>query len=262
MPDYYKITEKPGLKATNEQLERLYQRYHFIKPLTIGKNVLEVACGSGLGLKYLADTTKSITGIDIDDKNIELAKEICNDSPFKEKINILKMDAHDLSFQNNSFDVIILSEAIYYLKDVERFIEESFRVLQPNGLIFICSVNKDWEDFHPSPYTYKYFSVNEFNDLLKGKFKNIRAYGGFKVDNSGLRKKIVSMIKRYSVSLNIIPGSLAARAFLKSIFIGKVHDIPNEIFDKDFFYENPLEIDKFKINKVFTIIYILAEINK
>jgi ubiquinone/menaquinone biosynthesis C-methylase UbiE len=79
------------------------------------------------------------------------------------------IDAHNLPFDDKSFDVVILYEAIYYLEHPERFIEEARRVLRENGTLLICTANKDWSGFNPSPYTYKYFSAPELFLLRKGK---------------------------------------------------------------------------------------------
>jgi cyclopropane fatty-acyl-phospholipid synthase-like methyltransferase len=56
-PEYIHVTEIPGNKASAEQIERLYHRYHFASAFCQGKEVLEVACGAGMGLGYLAGTS-------------------------------------------------------------------------------------------------------------------------------------------------------------------------------------------------------------
>ncbi|MCR4292307.1 MAG: class I SAM-dependent methyltransferase [Candidatus Kuenenia sp.] len=73
--DYSVITEFPGLQASQEQIERLYQRYHFAQQFASVKDVLEVACGSGIGLGYLAQAANKVIGVDIEEKNVNLAKE-------------------------------------------------------------------------------------------------------------------------------------------------------------------------------------------
>mgnify|MGYP001585289220 CR=1 FL=1 len=59
-PNYFEITEAPGLQATHEQLERIYHRYHFAKQFAVEKNVVEIACGTGIGLSYLANAAQSV----------------------------------------------------------------------------------------------------------------------------------------------------------------------------------------------------------
>ena len=251
---YYEITEIPGLKATEEQIERLYHRYHFAKKFAIGKDVLEVACGAGLGLGYLGKVAKSIIGGDIDETNVNIARNY-----YKDKIKIDIMDAHFLPFENEQFDLVLLYEAIYYLKEPYKFIQEAKRVLRKKGKLIICTVNKEWEDFHPSPYTYKYFSAYELYEMLKNEFEEVELYGAFKVENRDFKNKIISFIKRFAIRFNLIPGSLKARAYLKRIFIGKLKPLPYEIKEGMAEYTEPVLIPKDKPNKEFKIIYAIAK---
>lgn len=274
--DYSLITESPNLKATQEQLARLYQRYHFARQFANDKDVLEVACGSGIGLGYLAQVATKVAGIDIDEKNIALAREYYKLKDEREvregeklriwedgklgggKIDIQIMDAHDLHFPDKSFDLVLLFEAIYYLKDPGKFILEAERVLRKNGKLVICTVNKDWADFHPSPYTHKYFSVTDLCEILKGKFAEIEMYGGFPVNNKGFKNIVVSRLKRMAVNFNLIPGSLKTRAYLKRIFMGRLVPLPAEVYEGMAAYEAPVQIQPDKINKDFKIIYAVA----
>jgi ubiquinone/menaquinone biosynthesis C-methylase UbiE len=136
--DYTTVTEIPGNRVTREQLERMYHRYRFAADFSEGKDVLEVACGAGLGLGYLAKKTKRVVGGDYTEKLVTEAKGY-----YKEKIPLLRLDAHFLPFQAQSFDVVILYEAIYYLAKPEDFFNEARRVLRKDGILLIATVNKD-----------------------------------------------------------------------------------------------------------------------
>ena len=52
------------------------------------------------------------------------------------------MDAQHLRFPDNSFDVVLLFEALYYLEDPVKFVSEAERVLRQRGVLNICTVNK------------------------------------------------------------------------------------------------------------------------
>src|SRR4030042_1503265 len=119
---FVNVTEVPGLKASEEQLSRIYNRYRFASEYCNQKDVLEVACGAGLGLGYLSKFAKRVVGGDIDENNLRFAKEHYQS---KENIEIKFLDAHNLPFEDKSFDVVILYEAIYYLEHPERFVEEA-----------------------------------------------------------------------------------------------------------------------------------------
>lgn len=280
--DYSLITEAPGLKASQEQVARLYQRYHFARQFAEGQDVLEVACGSGIGLRYLAKVAKSVVGVDIDEKNVVLARK-CYDLKderdkklrswedgrqnnegrprsleISDKISVDLMDAHALDFSGGSFDLVLLYEAVYYLQDSQKFVSEAERVLREDGALIICTVNKDWEDFHPSSFTHKYFSVPELYEILKNKFHKVEMYGGFPVDNKGIKNRVTSFIKRLAVNFNLIPGSLKARAYLKRIFMGKLIPLPDEVYEDMTPYEAPVPIPVDKVNKDFKIIYAVA----
>lgn len=254
--DYSRITESPGLKATREQIARIYHRYHFARKYIVGKDVLEVACGSGIGLGYLAQVANKVVGGDIDEKNVHLARRIYGS---QENILIELMDAHDLPFKGETFDVVLLFEAIYYLKSPSKFVAEARRVLKNRGLLIMCTVNKDWKDFHPSPYTHKYFSVPELYYLLKKEGFSIKGiYGAFPVEK-GFKSEVVSVMKRMAVKLDLIPGSLAARAYLKRIFMGKLEPLPEMIFKDMAPYKEPVPLDFQKISQEFKIIYAVGE---
>lgn len=49
--DYSTVTELPGGNATKEQLARMFHRYCFAANFCRGKDVLEVACGAGQGVR-------------------------------------------------------------------------------------------------------------------------------------------------------------------------------------------------------------------
>jgi SAM-dependent methyltransferase len=254
--NYSKITESPGLKATQEQLDRLYQRYNFASNYSKNKKVLEIACGSGLGLKYLARMSKRVTGIDIDEINIDIARKACANF---ENISVKLMDAHEMSFADADYDLILLFEAIYYLSNPKKFVSEAHRLLSNQGMLIICSVNKNWKDFHPSPYSCYYYSIPELRDLLKGKFDNIIFFGGFPVYQEGLKAKFFSLIKHTAIRLDLIPGSLASRAVLKRLFVGKTLPIPETLYDGITSYENPKPLPDDRPTTDWKIIYAIAQ---
>ena len=106
--DYTTVTEVPGSQATREQQARLYHRYHTAGNYAAGKRVLEVACGSGLGLGYLGRTAASVVGGDYTEKLLRIAQSYYGDG-----VPLVRLDAHHLPFRNQAFDLVIILEAIY-----------------------------------------------------------------------------------------------------------------------------------------------------
>lgn len=252
---YWEITESPTQKATKEQLERLYHRYHFATGYIKGGVVLEVACGTGLGLGYLAQHADKVVGGDIDEVNVEAAQKQYEGN---DRVEVMKLDAHCLPFPDESFDAVLLYEAIYYLEDPKRFISDSYRVLKEGGYLLIGTVNKAWRDFHPSKYSLEYFTAGELIDLLNEKFSSVRTYGAFIVDASDFRSKMIMACKRCASRFNLIPGTLQAREYLKRVFFGPLEQIPSEIEYGLTDYEEPFLINEDSDNDRFKIVYAVA----
>lgn len=225
--DYTTVTEVPGSMATREQQARLYHRYHTASRYAARKRVLEVACGAGLGLGYLVCTASIVVGGDYTENLLRIAQ-----SYYKGRVPLVRLDAHHLPFRDRAFDLIVLFEAIYYLGQPEQFIAESRRVLSDGGTLLIGTVNKDWSEFTPSALSTCYFSVPELRDLLtQHGFVNLEFFGAFPTTATSLKQKMVSLIRRMAVTLDLVPGTLGPRELLKRIFYGQLTPLKPEIED-------------------------------
>jgi SAM-dependent methyltransferase len=97
------------------------------KPLKI----LDAACGRGQIVQILKFYGHEVTGTDISDC-------FCAEK----SIPFVQADLdNDFPFPDNSFDVVINSTALHYLKSSEHFFSESKRVLKPNGRIIFSMSN-------------------------------------------------------------------------------------------------------------------------
>ena len=256
MNDYTTVTESPGQNASGEQLQRLFTRYHFAYQQAEGKDILEAACGTGIGLGYLAKRARKVVGGDIDEGNLVLAHKQYADRPH---IELRQFDAHTLPFVNQAFDMVMLYEAVYYLKKPEEFIKEAWRVLRRNGIIIICSVNKDWADFNPSPYSLRYFSAPELAELLEQNgFTQVALYGDCAAQANTIKEKIISFIKRTAVRLNLIPKTMKDRELLKKIFFGKLSPLPPEVYEGMAAYQAPETIDRKLPNRQYKVLFALG----
>jgi phosphatidylethanolamine/phosphatidyl-N-methylethanolamine N-methyltransferase len=57
----------------------------------------------------------------------------------KKNIQLLHMNGEDLLFPNEDFDYVVLSHVITVVNDPDRLLEEVYRVLKPNGKVFILN---------------------------------------------------------------------------------------------------------------------------
>lgn len=236
--DYTGVTEAPGIRVTREAASMVYSRYRFFAGFCAGRDVLEVACGVGQGLGYLARAARAVVGGDITQGLLSRARE-----HYRERIPLVRLDAQELPFPDGSFDVVILNEAIYYLPDADRFLRGCHRVLRRGGALLVASINCEWPDFNPSPFSTRYFAAGALQEICRRHGFETRLYAGFRVPEPGVRDLLVSGIKRAAVRLRLIPGDMKRKELLKRLFLGRLVDYPAEVSDDLAAYDEPQPLD-------------------
>ena len=104
---------------------------------TSNQRLIDVACGTGdIAKLYLDNVNKSseITCVDPNKGMIEKGKEKLNNF---DNLNWVIASAEKLPIKDNSFDFYTISFGIRNTKDINKALEESFRVLKPGGR-FLC----------------------------------------------------------------------------------------------------------------------------
>ncbi len=222
--DYISVTEIAGDEVTQEQVDRLCNRYYWAGQYCNGKDVVEVACGTGQGVGYLSGIAGSLETGDYSEKILSIARQ-----HYGKRIALRQFDAQDMPFEDKSKDVIILFEAIYYIPDAERFVKECARVLRPGGKVLIATANKDLYDFNPSPHSYRYYGVKELNDLFERHGFGTEFFGDTALVSVSMKQKILRPVKKAVVSMGFMPKSMAAKKILKRIVFGNLVRMPAEI---------------------------------
>jgi len=219
---YVEVTEQPGQMASRIQLEMLGARYAWAADQARGKDVLEAACGAGMGLPVLAAAGRSVQAGDVDSRILRVARAACHGQT---NIALRRFRAQELPYPGESFDLVLLFEAIYYLPDVPRFLEEARRVLRPGGTLLIVTVNPEWAGFNPSPFKTRYWSAAELLALLQGAGFAARIEGAFP-ENSGWMAGAIGLVRRTAVALGFVPRTMQGKALLKRIFYGRLRAVP------------------------------------
>jgi hypothetical protein len=93
------------------------------------------------------------------------------------------------------------------------------------------TVNKEWPDFNPSPFSTHYFSVGELAQLLTNHQFDVQFFGAFPVSIGSAKDRVISIMKRLAVTLRLMPKTMKGKELLKKLFIGKVAPLPAEIED-------------------------------
>lgn len=225
---YAYVTELPGNHVTREQIEMVSCRYAWAAGHAGGKDVLEVACGPGIGLGVLARSARRLIAGDYDPHCLRY----CGPH-YRGRVPILRLDAQRLPFAAGSFDLIIMFEAIYYLSEPDRFFAECHRLLRPGGTLLLALPNQDWPGFSPSPESHGYFSPPEL--AAEGRYAGftVRVYGRYPQPAQTLAQRALGLIRRASARLGLVPrdphSTEAVRRLLKRLFYGRLEPLPQEI---------------------------------
>jgi len=122
---YYEIFWRNQLKPAKELLlEMACLRY--------GEKVLDVACGTGLvSFEAMEKVGESgfVTGTDISENMIVYAQSQSKEN----KIRFMRMDAEELQFENEQFDVALCGLGLMYFPNPIKGLMEMHRVLKPGG---------------------------------------------------------------------------------------------------------------------------------
>ena len=97
-----------------------------------GKKVLEYGCGPGGYSRDLARAGAIITGVDISENAVELARQQAIEGKFDDRASFHVMDAEGLELQSDMFDLVCGCGIIHHL-DIESGMSEVVRVLKPGG---------------------------------------------------------------------------------------------------------------------------------
>ena len=105
---------------------------------TVGGQILEIGVGTGLSFDDY-DATTEITGIDISGPMIARARMRAASGryPFVKGLSV--MDAHNLRFDDATFDCVVGQFVITLVADPERVLSECVRVLKPGGQIVLVN---------------------------------------------------------------------------------------------------------------------------
>ena len=106
-------------------------------------SVLDLGCGSGWTSIFLAKLGCSVTGVDISEEMIDIAKENAkkeNNLP-KGKIKFVAADIEKISFKNQ-FDRVLIYDGLHHCPDEKKVLKNIFKALKPGGMVLVVEPNK------------------------------------------------------------------------------------------------------------------------
>jgi phosphatidylethanolamine/phosphatidyl-N-methylethanolamine N-methyltransferase len=143
------VVENDFVEAVYEKLAKVYDltfgpalhpgRLRAIERMNIqpGEHVLEVGVGTGISLS-LYPTTCVVTGIDFSGPMLEKARDRTLKDGIR-NVRLLQMDAADLKFADDSFDIVYAPYVISVVPDPVQVAREMRRVCRPGGRIIMLN---------------------------------------------------------------------------------------------------------------------------
>ncbi len=110
-----------------------YQEMYRLMSLALTKDmkVLEIATGTGLVAINIADSVHSVEATDYSPKMLEAAMK----KKVPDNVHFSIEDAAALSFDGQTFDAVIISNALHIMPDPELVLANIKRVLKPDGIL-------------------------------------------------------------------------------------------------------------------------------
>lgn len=132
----FEIDEEPGTKEFYDAIHRLrvedierysYNFWEFNKHPK--EKVLDIGCGPGWLVRNYATNGADIYAVDITDKAVELTRKMLD--LFELHGTIQVGNAEELPFEDDTFDFISSSGVLHHTPDMQKAVDEVYRVLKP-----------------------------------------------------------------------------------------------------------------------------------
>ena len=188
---------------------------NIIKYSKMGDNdsVLECGCGSGYFFRRLIQKKPDLKykGIDLSTNQIENAKYLNKDYPRRFK----QCDWNNIEYVDESFDTILFLETIGYARDIDKLLDECYRVLKPGGKLFSKHPGCIREEYHP---------ITQIDENIKA----LNTEYGYDRTSLGMMMNVPYFIKKleehgFSVPKGAIVPPRDESLYIKSHFIEEVH---------------------------------------
>lgn len=126
--DLYAPIYKRAMKTDQQIYDFMYER---IPEMIRDKEVLELATGPGLLAKHVAPAARRMVATDYSDGMIVQAKK--GECPANLTFEVA--DAMQLPYADDSFDAVLIANALHIVPDPKQVLREIDRVLRPGGLL-------------------------------------------------------------------------------------------------------------------------------
>ena len=170
--------ERTAVTELDPWFQEHIARYHKLLEYKLGSYVLDIACGSGYGTKFISESGSKVLGVDQSSSTImDNIRKFSNNS----NLAFQSGDAEKLTFAQNSFSSVVSFETIEHLTNPEEFLKGVRDILQSDGLFFVSTPNalitKPINGIPSNPYHVKEYTPDELLLLLSSFFRVLEVYG-------------------------------------------------------------------------------------
>lgn len=137
--------------------ESEFKPLHDINPLRVayierqaqgleGKQILDVGCGGGILAEALAHKGACVTGIDMAELSLKVAKMHLRESGLEVDYQLSTVE--DFAQQNAAqFDIVTCLEMLEHVPDPASIIASASRLLKPDGMLCLSTLNRNPKSF-------------------------------------------------------------------------------------------------------------------
>ena len=133
-----------------------FKPLHDINPLRLdwidrhaqlaGKRVIDVGCGGGILSESMADRGADVTGIDLGEKALKVARLHLLESG--RKVDYRHTAAEDMAAQNPAaFDVVTCMEMLEHVPSPASIVQACAQLASPGGWVFFSTLNRNLKSY-------------------------------------------------------------------------------------------------------------------
>ena len=106
-----------------------------------GLRILDIGCGAGMLSEQMAKCGACVTGVDIAEKNINIARQHALSEGLE--IDYLHGSIEDLD-TDQDFDVVLNMEVVEHVANLPLFMRQACALTRNGGLMFVATINRTW----------------------------------------------------------------------------------------------------------------------
>lgn len=181
------------------------------------QRILELACGTGRVTRYLAELVKEqgqLFATDLNPDMLQVASQKADDGRIQWRV----VNAHDIPYDSNFFDVVVCQFGIMFFKEKPRALAGIYRILKPGGVFLFstwdhvehnaaaCITQEVLSEFFPDDPP-DFLDKGPYSLFDPGEIKALLEKAGFTAIDITTVSKVGMISSADQVALGIVDGS-------------------------------------------------------